>query len=223
MRIIAPSIVAVGSLLVVLAGAREALRSATAQPTAIAHPLADVPRDDEITKQTIAVHCLSCHGEEMIEQQRLTPAQWKAEIEKMVSWGSALPAEEHAKVVDYLSRSFGPDSPPPLLQLVDGRGLAMGRLSPEEPTPRLLPGSSPERGGDLYSRHCANCHGPRGEGNELGPRLRNRPILAHPAEFVEVTSQGRRRMPASAGVLNVEQCHDIVSWLIRESRAELGD
>lgn len=220
MRLIFPPMLAL-AVLVGLIGAEKSRLPATVHLNASGLQNPEEQRHDEITKQTISAYCLSCHGEEMIEQQRLTPAQWKAEIEKMVSWGAALPADQHSRVIDYLSRSFGLDAPRPLVRIVDGDGLEGLRLSPEKPPPHLLPGTSAERGADLYTRNCANCHGSRGEGNELGPRLANQPILLHPAEFVEVTSRGRRRMPASSGVLNVEQCHDILSWLIRQTLTEL--
>ena len=32
----------------------------------------------------------------MITRQRLTPVQWKAEVEKMILWGAPLPAEARA-------------------------------------------------------------------------------------------------------------------------------
>ena len=41
--------------------------------------------------------CLACHGEDVIQQQRLTSAQWDAEINKMVGWGAKVPSKIAAR------------------------------------------------------------------------------------------------------------------------------
>lgn len=51
--------------------------------------------------------CLSCHGADMIMGQRLTPAGWGREIDKMVRWGAAVSDAEREPLTQYLSR-FGP-------------------------------------------------------------------------------------------------------------------
>ena len=60
-------------------------------------------------------NCLICHAEEMVTGQRLTPSQWKAEVEKMVGWGAPLNAEEATPLAGYLAREYPSDSPPPQL------------------------------------------------------------------------------------------------------------
>src|SRR5262245_7447878 len=40
--------------------------------------------------------CLACHGDDVIQQQRLTRAQWDAEINKMVGWGAKVPEQDRS-------------------------------------------------------------------------------------------------------------------------------
>jgi DMSO/TMAO reductase YedYZ molybdopterin-dependent catalytic subunit len=50
--------------------------------------------------------CLTCHGEEVIAQQRLSPAQWAAEVEKMIRWGAPVKPEQKAGILEYLSKRY---------------------------------------------------------------------------------------------------------------------
>ncbi len=52
--------------------------------------------------------CLSCHGEDVITQQKLTRAQWDREINKMTGWGAQVKAEDREGFLDFLSKNFGP-------------------------------------------------------------------------------------------------------------------
>jgi DMSO/TMAO reductase YedYZ molybdopterin-dependent catalytic subunit len=52
--------------------------------------------------------CVSCHEDDVVRQQRLTRAQWDAEINKMTGWGAVVPAEDRAALLDYLVTAFGP-------------------------------------------------------------------------------------------------------------------
>lgn len=51
---------------------------------------------------------MSCHEDDVIRQQRLTRAQWDAEINKMTGWGATVPAEDRDALLDYLATAFGP-------------------------------------------------------------------------------------------------------------------
>jgi mono/diheme cytochrome c family protein len=51
--------------------------------------------------------CLSCHHTDIVEQQRLSPAGWVREVDKMVRWGAAVRDEEKNLLVEYLSTQFG--------------------------------------------------------------------------------------------------------------------
>src|ERR1051326_8218621 len=75
--------------------------------------------DDEAAYQAKLVerqldeNCLICHEAAMITRQRLTPIQWKAEVEKMILWGAPLPAEARQPLTDYLSRLYSDRQPLP--------------------------------------------------------------------------------------------------------------
>ena len=57
-------------------------------------------------KDVVDQSCLSCHGGEPISQQRLSRAQWTAEVDKMIRWGAEVPAEQKNRLLDYLSKNF---------------------------------------------------------------------------------------------------------------------
>ncbi len=52
--------------------------------------------------------CVVCHDDDVIRQQRLTRAQWDAELNKMIGWGANVKDEDRGKLLDYLSSNFGP-------------------------------------------------------------------------------------------------------------------
>jgi len=52
--------------------------------------------------------CLTCHGEDVTEQQRLTEVQWQREIDKMVRWGAPVKDSDRGAILRYLTTHFGP-------------------------------------------------------------------------------------------------------------------
>ena len=52
--------------------------------------------------------CFVCHDEAMMTQQRLTPAQWDREVQKMTGWGARIKPEDREAILKYLSDSFKP-------------------------------------------------------------------------------------------------------------------
>jgi hypothetical protein len=52
-----------------------------------------------------------CHGDDVIGQQRLTRAQWDAEINKMTGWGAKVSDQDRSALLDYLAARFGPRRP----------------------------------------------------------------------------------------------------------------
>jgi mono/diheme cytochrome c family protein len=56
---------------------------------------------------TVRARCISCHGIELIIQQRLTREGWRREVEKMTSWGATIAPGEQDALLDYLVASFG--------------------------------------------------------------------------------------------------------------------
>ena len=55
----------------------------------------------------VRARCISCHGIELIVQQRLTREGWIREVEKMTSWGAVIAPAEQDALLDYLAASFG--------------------------------------------------------------------------------------------------------------------
>ncbi len=51
--------------------------------------------------------CLSCHGRDLTEQQRLSSTGWTREVEKMMRWGARVSDAEKAVLVAYLAARHG--------------------------------------------------------------------------------------------------------------------
>ena len=51
--------------------------------------------------------CHACHGEDIIEQQGLTPAQWEREVDKMIRWGAQVKPGNRKSILDYLNTYYG--------------------------------------------------------------------------------------------------------------------
>ena len=52
--------------------------------------------------------CVVCHESDIIQQQRLTRAQWDREINKMTGWGASVAPEERNDFLNFLAGRFGP-------------------------------------------------------------------------------------------------------------------
>jgi cytochrome c5 len=52
--------------------------------------------------------CLTCHEDDLIESQRLSRAGWVREVDKMIRWGAAVPAEDKDGLIDYLAARYPP-------------------------------------------------------------------------------------------------------------------
>jgi hypothetical protein len=59
-------------------------------------------------KADVEAACYACHSADILVQQRLTPKQWTATVEKMMRWGAVVPAEKKTPIIDYLAKHFGP-------------------------------------------------------------------------------------------------------------------
>lgn len=63
----------------------------------------------EVTPPTVLSNaCLTCHDADVIQQQRLTRAQWDLEINKMIGWGARVSDESRKALLDFLFDNFGP-------------------------------------------------------------------------------------------------------------------
>jgi cytochrome c oxidase cbb3-type subunit 3 len=185
------------------------------------HPAAQPPAasddDDEaaylakVAERQLQENCLICHEPDMITRQRLTPVQWKAEVEKMILWGAPLPAEARQPLTDYLSRHYSDRQPLP-----EPRTMAIedtGSLELPAPSSLKVLSGDASSGERLYAANCANCHGPKALGAELGPCLVGKAILVHPDAYHRIVREGLRRMPGFQKALTAAQEDDLLNWL----------
>ena len=68
----------------------------------------ELPPGDGMT--IVQSRCLLCHDASLINQQRLTPTQWEAELTKMQGWGSPIRDDEKMQALAYLIAHAGPDN-----------------------------------------------------------------------------------------------------------------
>lgn len=193
-----------------------AAKAASTQPKQPSAAEDDVDDEEAAYQNTMARraltdNCLICHEEGMFTGQRLTAAQWKAEVDKMISWGAVLPDSDRGNVEAYLSKHFGENSPlqPP------------GRVALAALPTREIPGDPKEgidgadlaKGAQLFLVICASCHGPAALGTDLGPALADRAVLTHAGDYHKQVRDGLRKMPAMNSMLNADQQRDILAWL----------
>jgi mono/diheme cytochrome c family protein len=167
-----------------------------------------------LAQRAVQENCLICHSEEMIARQRLTPVQWKAEVEKMIGWGAPLPKAQEAPVIDFLTSEYSDRKPLASPKRISYEAaLATVREDPPTATPSR---GDADRGAALYAANCATCHGPAAQGGDLGPNLVEKPVLFRRADFTGVVRQGRHRMPGFQVALKPDQEDDLRAWLRRQ-------
>ena len=182
------------------------------KPVAEVKAIVEEP-DEETLLATRAVkeNCLICHSAEIIETQRLTAKQWKAEVEKMVGWGSPLPVEQHDGVIKLLSTNYADSITRPTSRswtLME----ALSTIDPEV-LPNEANGADLAKGEASFAMNCKNCHGANGEGSGLGPNLVEHPVLLRPTDYFEVIKKGRGRMPMLGPIVNKQAGFEILAWL----------
>jgi mono/diheme cytochrome c family protein len=91
--------------------------------------------------EVVQSRCLSCHGDDLIQGQRLTTTGWTREVEKMVRWGARVTDAEKAPLVAYLAAHFGV------------RPAAAGASATTPDT------SASAAGEAVFTRSCLTCHG----------------------------------------------------------------
>lgn len=185
-------------------------------------PPAGTTRDDDddekaerrqLANQAFVENCLMCHGADMTTRQRLTPKQWTAEVEKMIGWGTPLPLDRKDALIAYLSEQYPPTkSPEPIERITPDAALATDRQDAPAAASSLA-AADPAHGSALFTQHCVVCHGPEARGGEIGVNLVTRPILVREDEFRATLTQGRRRMPSFAPVLDARGQADLLAYL----------
>jgi cytochrome c553 len=174
-----------------LFGCRNESKSNSSPTAASAAPSASVaaPSPESI----VALDCLPCHDNLMLEQHRLTAKQWGAVVKKMQKWGSLIPPENVDSVVAYLAKRYPADGPDYTIPSVPVAEVAARfGSSPDGP----FASGDVRRGESLFKESCATCHGIDAKG-AIGTALANRLILQHPAEFAATIRKGRGRMPGT--------------------------
>ena len=61
-------------------------------------------------KAKVEAACYTCHSADILAQQRLTPKQWTATVEKMMRWGAEVKEADKQPVIDYLAKHYGPEN-----------------------------------------------------------------------------------------------------------------
>ena len=95
---------------------------------------------------------------------------------------------------------------------------------PAVPTARLVAEPARERGRQLFARHCALCHGERGDGLGRRRNLSSRPQdftdpswrqRTSPTEVYQVIRHGRRRTAMAAWkIFDEDQTWDLVAYVL---------
>lgn len=94
--------------------------------------------------EIMKAQCLTCHGDDLIQQQRLNKAGWTREVEKMMRWGAEVKDADKEHLVEYLTatypqRPFSKEPPAPPAPAVDAAVIARGKT--------------------IYEAKCMACHG----------------------------------------------------------------
>lgn len=186
------------------------------QSVLAADPAANRQVDDDDTaeiRQVMTQNCLMCHSEELVKGQRLTAKQWAAEVDKMIGWGAPVPPDRKAALTAYLAATYSDKIPKPVpARITPDEALALNQADPRG-TASKLPKGDATRGTALNVKHCATCHGLEAGGGDLGTNLVEKPVLLREAEFLDLTRNGRRRMPGFAALLKPQDEADLLAWL----------
>lgn len=76
--------------------------------------------------------CSSCHALKVVTSKRASPEQWAQIVDQMVSRGAEGTDEEIETVVDYLSKNFGLDSPPPATEKSSSQSVRVNEATAAE-------------------------------------------------------------------------------------------
>ena len=94
--------------------------------------------------EVMKAQCLTCHGDDLIQQQRLNKAGWTREVEKMVRWGAEVKDADKDHLVEYLAATY-PQRP-------------FSKEPPAAPAP-AVDAAVISRGKALFEGKCLTCHG----------------------------------------------------------------
>jgi mono/diheme cytochrome c family protein len=157
--------------------------------TAAAATVARGPTEGE-GRALVVGSCLSCHGEQMLAQQRLTEGQWRETVTRMFDWGAPIEPREIGAIVGYLAATYGTDAGPFVPDRVTAIAAA-AELAPQDDGP--FAGGEVNHGRLFYVDRCSACHGQNARGHR-GVGLIDRPILYRAADFANIVRRGRGKM-----------------------------
>ena len=67
---------------------------------------------DNAGRKAETTSCTQCHSTRLIDSQRLSPAAWAKEVDKMIGWGAIVPDKK--LLVDYLAAEYSDSKPVPM-------------------------------------------------------------------------------------------------------------
>ena len=73
------------------------------------------PQSAERGKQEEQRSCVPCHSLRLVDSQRLSPAAWQREVDKMIGWGAVV--SDRQTLIDYLAQEYGVNKTAPPQQL----------------------------------------------------------------------------------------------------------
>jgi len=144
----------------------------------------------ETADATLAMSCQSCHSRLLVEQQRLTAAQWAKVLEKMKGWGSSVAAERIPSLAEQLAQRYGPGATLPAPQRL-AAGAAAAALAPLDDG--RFAGGDRREGAALFGMRCSVCHAADARGG-IGVSLVDRLLLQRASEFAAHVRTGRGQM-----------------------------
>lgn len=155
----------------------------------ISRPDAGIPflTLDQVLEQS----CQACHSLQLIEQQRLSEAQWVGVLKKMNVFGAAITEDAVQPLAAQLAARRGPEAKLPRPARLDA-SLAVASLLPLEDG--ALAGGDGKAGESLYQARCLACHGADARGG-VGVSLADRLLLQRAPEFAAHVRKGRGLMP----------------------------
>lgn len=151
----------------------------------------------------LRTRCLSCHTRELISSQRLSKEAWGKTVTKMEGFGAKFEAGEKERLIDYLARwstEAEKEGPTPTAYWLEDSPL----------NSRQYAKGNASRGGGLFKRNCAICHGNLGQGH-TAPALTGREIPG--PYFWAVVSEGKGDMPGFGETLTRQQVADLSAFI----------
>ena len=94
--------------------------------------------------EIMKAQCLTCHGDDLIQQQRLSKIGWTREVEKMMRWGAEVKDADKDHLIEYLTATY-----PQRL---------FSKEPPATPSP-AVDAAVIARGKTLFEGKCLTCHG----------------------------------------------------------------